>query len=64
MSPERVAERVEDLIESILRGPCHAYVEENGDEALHYIRQVYERGVINQTQLDALVASVEQAAKD
>lgn len=62
MSPERVTERVDELIESIRHGVSHAFAEHNTVVTIGYIRQVHELGIINASQFEALVGAVNEAA--
>jgi argininosuccinate lyase len=62
MTPERVTERVDELIESIRSGSSHAFAEHNVVVTIGYIRQVYELGIIDASQFEALVQAVNDAA--
>jgi hypothetical protein len=50
MTPERVAERVAGMIESIRNGGSHSFSEYNVRKALHYVAQVFEMGIIDDVQ--------------
>lgn len=62
MTPERIAERVELLIEAIRGAVSGAFAEHNAALTIDYIRQVHEMGIINQDQFQALVTAVNEAA--
>lgn len=62
MTPERVAKRVDELIESIRHGTSHGFAEHNAVVTIGYIRQVHELGIINAVQFQALVRAVNEAA--
>jgi hypothetical protein len=62
MTPERAAERVELLIESIRHGLGHSYAEHNVALTLDYVEQVHDLGIINREQFIALVVAVNEAA--
>ncbi|WP_346830838.1 hypothetical protein ABDX87_28115 [Pseudomonas abietaniphila] len=64
MTPERVAERVDDLVESALHGASRAYAHHNAKQALNYIEQVFELGIITPEQFQRLNAAVEQTVRD
>lgn len=64
MTPERVAERVDELIESIRHGTSHDFAHHNAAQTISYIRQVHELEIIDIDQFNALVAAVVVAAKD
>jgi hypothetical protein len=63
VSPERVAERVDELIESIRQGASQAFAHDNASQSIGYIRQVHELGIIDSDQFNLLVAAVVLAAK-
>jgi hypothetical protein len=62
MTPERVAQRVELLIESIRHGLGHAFAEHNVALTFYYIEQVHDLGIINGEQFIALLVAVNEAA--
>lgn len=62
MTPERVTERVELLIEAIRGAVSDAFAEHNAALTLDYIEQVHQMGIINAEQFQALVAVVNEAA--
>lgn len=62
MTPERVIQRVDELIESIRHGTSHAFAEHNAVVTIGYIRQVHELGIINASQFEILVFAVNEAA--
>jgi hypothetical protein len=62
MSPERVTERVDELIESIRHGTSHAFAAQNAALTIDYIRQVHDRGAIDAAQCQALMIAVTEAA--
>jgi hypothetical protein len=62
MTPERVAERVRLLTESIRHGVGHSFAEHNVALTLGYIEQVHDLGVISREQFMALVIEVNEAA--
>ena len=62
MTPERVAQRVELLTESIHHGLGHSFAEHNVALTLYYIEQVHELGIINGEQFIALLVAVNEAA--
>lgn len=62
MAPERIAERVDELLESIRHGTSHAFAEHNAMVTIGYIRQVHEMGIIDALQFQVLVQAVNQAA--
>lgn len=62
MTPERITERVGDLVESIRYALSSAFAEHNAATTIDYIRQVHALGIIDAAQLETLVASVNQAA--
>lgn len=55
MTPYRVAERVDALIDSIRDGASHVFAEHNAALIIGYIRQVHDLGIINAAQFEALV---------
>ncbi|MFP3926560.1 hypothetical protein [Pseudomonas sp. W5-36] len=61
-TPERIAERVELLIEAIRGGMSDAFAEHNAALTIDYIKQVHEMGIINAEQLEALVIALNDAA--
>jgi hypothetical protein len=62
MTPSRVTERVDELLESIRHGTSHAFAEHNAVVTIGYIRQVHEMGIIDALQFEVLVQAVNQAA--
>lgn len=62
MTPERVAERVEELIDSISHATNHAFAEHNAAVTIGYIRQVHQMGIIDTFQFEVLVQAVDRAA--
>lgn len=62
ITPERVTERVELLIESIRDGLGHSFAEHNVALTLDYIEQVHDLGIINREQSIALAIAVNDAA--
>jgi hypothetical protein len=62
MTPARVTERVDELIESIRDGASHAYAQHNTAQTIDYIRQVHDLGIISASQCQALVIAVNDAA--
>jgi hypothetical protein len=64
MSPERVTERVDALIESIRHGSSHALAEHNALLTLDYIEHVHHLGIIDAAQFQALVITVNDVADD
>lgn len=62
MTPERVAIRVELLIDSIRHGLSHSLAEHNVALTLGYIGQVHDLGIISREQFIALVIAVNEAA--
>jgi len=62
MTPERVAERVDVLIESIRDGASYTYAQHNTAQTIDYIRQVHDLGIISASQCQALVIAVNDAA--
>ncbi|WP_282365336.1 hypothetical protein [Pseudomonas sp. PS02290] len=62
MTPERVAIRVELLIEAIRGGMSDAFAEHNAALTIEYIEQVYQTGIISGAQFDGLVIAVNDAA--
>jgi hypothetical protein len=62
MTPERVAERVELLIEAIRHGLSDAFAEHNAALTIDYIQQVHDMGIIDAVQFQALVFAVNDAA--
>jgi len=62
MTPERVAERVELLIEAIRQGVSDAFAEHNAALTIEYIQQVHDMGIINDDQFMALLIAVNEAA--
>lgn len=62
MTPERVAERVEGLIESIRHGLSHSLAEHNAALTIKYISQLRDMGIISAAQFHALVKAVSEAA--
>ena len=63
MTPERVSERVTELIEAISYGATHDCAHSYASQTVGYIRLAHELGVIDVYQFNALVASVVAAAK-
>lgn len=61
MSPERVAQRVDELIEAIRCAPSYAFAERNAAVALDYIEQLHYLNIIDAAQLQALVDAVTEA---
>ena len=64
LTPEGVAERVDELIESIRHGASHALAEHNAALTLDYIDHVHLMGIINAEQFQALVVAVNDVADD
>jgi hypothetical protein len=64
MTPERVTERVDELIESIRHGSSHAYAERNALLTLDYIEHVHHLGIIDAAQFHVLVIAVNDVADD
>ncbi|MFJ5300868.1 hypothetical protein ACIQAL_30635, partial [Pseudomonas sp. NPDC088368] len=64
MTPKRVAERIDELIESIRHGASHDFACRNAAQTITYIRQVHELGIIDVAQFNDLVAAVEVAASE
>lgn len=64
MTPERVAERVAGLIESILNSSSECFSKHNAHESLFYIAQVHELGIINDAQSLELESAIQQALQD
>lgn len=62
MTSERVAERVELLIETIRHGLSNAFAEHNAALTIDYIQQVHELGIISDEQFRALLMAVNEAA--
>lgn len=62
MTPERVTERVELLIEAIRGGMSDAFAEHNAALTIEYIDQVHQMGIINAAQFQGLVTAVNEAA--
>lgn len=62
ITPERITERVGDLVESIRHALSSAFAEHNAAATIDYIRQLHDLGIIDAAQLETLVASVNQAA--
>lgn len=61
MTPERVAERVAGMIESIRDGSSHSFSDYNVRETLHYVAQVYEIGLITEAQRTELELAIRDA---
>jgi hypothetical protein len=61
MTPERVAMRVELLIDSIRHGLGHSFAEQNIALTLGYLGQVHDLGIINREQFTTLVIAVNEA---
>lgn len=64
MTPERVTERVDALIESIRYGSSHVYAEHNARLTLDYIEHVHHLGIIDAAQFQLLVIAVNDVADD
>ena len=64
MTPERVAQRVDALIESIREGTSYALAEHSAALTIDYIEQVHHIGIINAAQFQALVIAVNEVADD
>jgi hypothetical protein len=62
MTPERVAERVELLIDSIRHGLGHSFAEHIVAQTIGYIEQVHDLGIISDEQFIALLVAVNEAA--
>jgi hypothetical protein len=62
MTPERVTERVNELIESICHGTSRAFVERNAAQTFNYINQVHHLGIIDAVQVQALMIAVNEVA--
>lgn len=62
MTPERVTERVAELIETIRDARSDAFAEHNAALTIDYIEQVHTLGIIDDAQFDALVIAVNEAA--
>ncbi len=62
MTPARVAERVELLIESIHHGGGHSFADHNVARILDYIEQLLNLGIISDKQFMALVIAVNEMA--
>ena len=61
---EHVTERVDLLIESIRHGLSYTLAEHHAALTIDYIVHVYDLGIINGAQFDALVIAVNEAADD
>lgn len=61
ITPERVAERVDLLIEAISHGLSDAFAEHNAALTIDYIRQVHDLGIIHGEQFIALLVAVNEA---
>jgi hypothetical protein len=64
LTPERVTERVDELIESIRHGSSHAYAARNALLILDYIEHVHHLGIIDAVQFQVLVIAVNDVADD
>lgn len=64
MTPERVAQCVDALIELIREGTSHSYVEHNAALTIDYIEQMRRLGIIEDAQFDALALAVNDVADD
>jgi hypothetical protein len=62
MTPERVAERVAALIETIRDARSDAFAGHNANLTIDYIEQVHTLSIIDEAQLQALVVAVNDAA--
>lgn len=62
MTPERIAERVDLLIDSIRGAQSSAFAEHNAAQTLEYIEQLYNLGKINGEQFSTLIIAVNDAA--
>jgi hypothetical protein len=62
MTPERVTERVAELIETIHDARSDAFAEHNASLTIDYIEQVHTLGIIDDAQFEALVIAVNDAA--
>jgi hypothetical protein len=62
MTPERVAERVNDLVESIQHALSAAFAEHHAATTIEYTRQVHDLGIINAAQFETLLNAVNDAA--
>ena len=62
MTPERVAARVESLIEAIRHGLSDAFAEHNAALTIEYLQQVRDMGIINGEQFITLLIAVNEAA--
>jgi hypothetical protein len=62
LSPERVTERVDELIAAIRHGTSDTFAERNAALTLDYIEQAHRLGIINAAQFQALVIAVNDAA--
>ena len=64
ITPERVTERIDELIESIRHGTSQAFAEHNAALTLDYIEHVHHLGIIDAVQFQVLVIAVNDAADD
>jgi hypothetical protein len=64
LTPERVTERVDALIESIRHGASRALAEHNALLTLDYIEHVHHLGIIDAAQFQVLVIAVNDVADD
>lgn len=62
MTPERVAVRVAELIDSIRHSLSDAFAEHNAALTIGYIGQVHKLGIIDAAQFEALKIAVNLAA--
>lgn len=63
MSPELAAERVSGMAESVRNSSSQAFSQHNANEALNYIAQVHEIGIINDAQRAVLESAVRDARR-
>jgi hypothetical protein len=62
--PECVTERIDQLMESIRHGLSYALAEHHAALTIQYIGDLYDLGIINSPQFDALMIAVNEAADD
>ncbi|WP_220793741.1 hypothetical protein [Pseudomonas syringae group genomosp. 3] len=64
MGPERVAERVAGMIESIRCSESKCFGEHNAHESLYYLALVHELDMINDPQFAELERAIHDASRD